>query len=156
MTAFCLAACMVTVARPQTIEPPSIQEPVPIECLWSANETTWAALGLQPKEVERLEEIRNHYPPPLGDPSGPKTTPKRTTPDTKDDPRIHTEPDPLRRPHPSAVPPPSGNVETVPASPEPSEPGKGDPKDLQEELRGVLSPEQLVKWRELCKWQKPE
>lgn len=146
---FALAVAITTQA--QADQPAVMQEDLPVECLWSANESTWGALQITPDQVKRLEAIRQRYPAPT-QPAHDRSTPERSLPDRRDDPRVQPRIDERGQQKPSAgsTPPPAAE----PLHPDPVAPAPvGTPEELQAELRQVLNPDQLRQWRALCNWQ---
>lgn len=147
-----LALAVAITVQAQTDQPAVVQEDLPVECLWSANESTRGALDITPDQVKRLEAIRQRYPAPSGQPAIDGTTPKRSLPDRRDDPRIQPWIDERGQQTPSAGSTPPPAVEPLHPDAAALAP-MGTPEDLQAELRQVLKPDQLRQWRALCNWQ---
>ncbi len=146
-----LALAVAITVQSQTDQPAVVQEDLPVECLWSANESTWGALDITPDQVKRLEAIRQRYPAPT-QPAHDSPTPERSLPDRRDDLRVQPRIDERGQQKPSAGSTPPPAVE--PLHPDAAAPAPmGTPEDLQAELRQVLNPDQLRQWRALCNWQ---
>ena len=139
MTTYLNAAFAILVAAPahtQYTEPdmPNISR----VCLWNADKDTWRALDLDRAQVWRLNQLRQQYPAVVDG----------QWVDCGDE--VVTSHSPWRG-GPAASTTDSRDLAAQPGNTAPGEHTKGRSfHDLQEELREVLSEQELRAWERMC------